>query len=64
LGLARWSHIDLAIGEWTVPEYLTKNNKPLPLSIELDAITVEIAWNKLRDHRAAIIAMATESGKH
>jgi integrase len=28
LRLARWSHVDLAIGEWTVPEYLTKNKKP------------------------------------
>lgn len=28
LGLARWSHVDLAIGEWTVPGYLTKNKKP------------------------------------
>jgi integrase len=28
LRLARWSHVDLAIGEWTVPESLTKNKKP------------------------------------
>lgn len=28
LRLARWSHVDLAIGEWTIPEYLTKNKKP------------------------------------